>query len=72
MPYGCFSGLHYVVLVWFELCDCLYGTSMLASMSYVLATIRGLSFLVTHSLYPLVCTFNGQAVVSFALNVAPK
>jgi hypothetical protein len=21
--YGCFSGLHYVMLLWFELCDCL-------------------------------------------------
>jgi hypothetical protein len=31
-------------------CVCLYGTSMLASMSYLMSTIRGLSLLVTHSL----------------------
>jgi hypothetical protein len=31
-------------------CVCLYGTYMLASISYLLATIRGLSLLVTHSL----------------------
>jgi hypothetical protein len=23
MTYGCFSGLHYVMLLWFEKCDCL-------------------------------------------------
>jgi hypothetical protein len=39
------SGLNYVTA-----CACLYDTSMLASMIYLWATIRGLSLLVTTSL----------------------
>jgi hypothetical protein len=41
----CFYGLNCAIA-----CVCLYDTSMLASMSYLLAAIRGLSLLVTHSL----------------------
>jgi hypothetical protein len=42
---GCFYGLNYATA-----CACIYGTSMLASMIYLWATIRGLSLLVTTSL----------------------
>jgi hypothetical protein len=41
----CFYGLNYATV-----CACLYDTSMLASMIYLWATIRGLSLLVTTSL----------------------
>jgi hypothetical protein len=41
----CIYGLNYA-----SACACLYDTSMLASMIHLLATIRGLSLLVTNSL----------------------
>jgi hypothetical protein len=44
MFHGCFYGLDYVVLLWWNyvtVCACLYDMSMLAPMLHLWATIRG-------------------------------